>query len=223
MPNSTRVPLPFAPWGYRELLTYGLPLAAATLLLLVLGGWWVWLAIVPGVLLGFLISFFRDPPRSIPQDPGLFVSPADGRIVEITPLDEYHFFGGPAVRIGIFLSIFDVHVNRTPAEATVLETHYKRGRFRDARDPLSVQENEHQWTGFEQPDGARYAVRQVSGAIARRIVCAVRPGAALARGERFGMIKFGSRTELIVPAGIEVTVQVGDRVQGGVTVLARQV
>jgi phosphatidylserine decarboxylase len=204
-------------------LVYGLPLAAATVLLAVFGGYWAWLALVPGVLLFLLLWFFRDPPRTAPTEPGLFVSPADGRIVEVTPLDEYHFFGGPAVRIGIFLSIFDVHVNRAPTEATVLETHYKRGRFRDARDPLSVQENEHQWTGFERPDGSRYAVRQVSGAIARRIVCAVRPGATLARGERFGMIKFGSRTELIVPAGVEVTVQVGDRVKGAVTVLARQI
>lgn len=220
LPDGYRVQL--APWGGRELLLYGAPLLAATVLIAVFAGAWAPLALAPGALLLMLLWFFRDPPRAIPLEEGAYVAPADGRVTDITDLDEYHYLGGPAKRIGIFLSVFDVHVNRVPAEAHVVETHYAEGARHDARTPEATDHNESQWVGWEEPCGVRFAVRQVSGAVARRIVCPLSPGDAYGRGQRFGMIKFGSRTELIVPAWVEVSVQVGDRVHGGSTILARR-
>lgn len=219
--------LPMARWGWPQLAWFGIPLLIATLLLGAPGPPWCWASIVPAVLLLLVVWFFRDPPRGVPDDPGAYLSPADGTIAEITPLDHYDFIGGPATQIGIFLSIFNVHVNRAARSAQVLETHYQPGEFLNALNPESVQRNEFMWIGFEEANSAesgavRHAVRQISGAIARRIVCELAPGSAVQAGERFGMIKFGSRTELIVPADVEVTCQVGDKVRGGLTILARR-
>lgn len=220
--TDRRFRIPLAAWGYREVLTYGaLPLTAAGLLAF-FGGHLAPLALAPGILGLAVFWFFRDPPRRIPTGRGLYVSPADGRVVEVRGLPEYEFLGGPATQIGIFLSVLDVHLNRTPADARVVQKHYRQGTHHDARNPLSGRENEQQWIGLEETDGTRYAVRQISGAVARRIVCAVGEGERLVRGERLGMIKFGSRTELIVPEGIEVVVKIGDRVKAGQTVLAKK-
>lgn len=220
LPDGYRIQL--APWGRRELLLIGLPLLIATVLIATLAGPWAPLAFVPGVVLAALLWFFRDPPRAIPVEEAAYVSPADGRVTDVTHLDEYHFFGGPATRVGIFLSVLDVHVNRVPAEAEVVEMHYAEGARHDARTPEATDHNESQWIGWQEPCGARFAVRQVSGAVARRIVCPLSPGDHYGRGERFGMIKFGSRTELIVPAGVQIAVKAGDRVHGGSTILARR-
>jgi len=150
------------------------------------------------------------------------VAPADGTIAEVAPLDQYDFFAGPAVRIGIFLSIFNVHINRAPRAARVVAMHYKPGEFLNAINPESALRNEFLWLGFEEPSGRRFAVRAISGLIARRIVCILRSGQAVRRGEKFGMIKLGSRTELILPRdAVEVAVAVGQKVQAGNTVLAR--
>jgi len=216
--------LPLAPWGWRELNLLGWPLLAMTLGLAWLGDPWRWLAAVPVVLLIWVVSFFRDPPRRIPDAPEAIVSPADGTVVEVTQLPHYDFLGGPAVRIGIFLSIFNVHINRAPLAARVVELHYRPGEFLDARDPQSSERNESMWIGLETPDHPprRCAVRQISGLVARRIVCPLRPGQAVTRGEKFGMIKFGSRTELILPAGeVQVAVRPGDKVHAGCDVIAR--
>ena len=135
------------------------------------------------------------------------------------------FIGGPAVRIGIFLSIFNVHLNRCPAESRVIALRYSPGEFLNALNPQSAVRNENTWIGLEEetPPHRRLVVRQISGAIARRIVCDLRPGEVLARGQKFGMIKLGSRTELIIPDTDDLTIEVaiGQRIRAGTTVMAR--
>ncbi len=176
-------------------------------------------------LLVWALMFFRDPNRVAPQDDTLLVAPADGIVTDVETVDGNEFIGGPALRIGIFLSIFDVHINRAPCRATVEKIAYRKGRFLNAMNPLSGQLNESNallMVRAAEPKD-RLVVRQISGAIARRIVCAVREGQELAGGERFGMIKFGSRTELYVPASEEMKclVRIRDKVRGGVTPLVR--
>lgn len=215
--------LPFARWGLWELNLLGWPLLAVVALLVWLGGIWQWLAVGPAVLLFLIVYFFRDPPRRVPTDADAIVAPADGKIVDVTPLDEYEFIGGPAVRIGIFLSIFNVHINRAPCDGRVVETHYQPGKFLNALRPESATENESMWIGFESPrtPSRRFAVRQISGMFARKIVCKLRPGQSVERGAKFGMIKLGSRTELILPPDVEVVVQVGQVIRAGCDVVAR--
>ena len=155
--------------------------------------------------------------------PGVLVSPADGTVAEVTELEHDEYIGGPAVRIGIFLSIFNVHINRTPCATRVIRLRYERGEFLNALKPESALRNENMWIGLEEQEFPHrpLIVRQISGAIARRIVCDLKPGQRLARGEKFGMIKLGSRTELIVPKEdhLKVEVQVGQKVLGGETIL----
>ncbi len=229
--------LPIVRWGLAELQIGGWPLLVLALLLGAPGPPWCWAAAVPLVVLAWWVSFFRNPGRVIPADADAFVSPADGTVVDVTEFEHYEFLDGPAVRIGIFLSIFNVHINRAPRAGRVLAMHYKPGEFLDARNPESAIRNEFMWIGFEDAEEAasasdaegaagrlpvKFAVRQVSGLLARRIVCALRPGQPVRRGEKFGMIKLGSRTELIVPKGaVRVTVDVGQTVKAGSTVVAR--
>lgn len=184
---------------------------------------WPWLSPVFLGLAVFVVAFFRDPNRPIPSEPNVFVSPADGRVADIEPI-EHPFLQEPAVRIGIFLSVFDVHVNRIPAAAQVIGLDYRPGRFLDARDPGATDQNERLEARLVESSDPprRFVVRQIAGLIARRIVCELRPGQLVTRGERFGMIKFGSRTELILPAaGLRILVQVGDKVRGGASRLAQ--
>ncbi len=222
-PFTWRERIPLARWGLAEVLLMGGPLLAATVLLA--ASPWPVTVLLPAILLAFVLYFFRDPHRQIPAQPGQLVSPADGKVAEVTPVDHDPFLGGPAVRIGIFLSVFNVHINRSPVRSQVVRLKYHPGAFLNALDPESAIRNENMWIGLqsvEKPE-CRYVVRQIAGLIARRIVCNLRPGEVVERGHKFGMIKFGSRTELIVPRddGCEVCVQVGDRVQGGATILAR--
>jgi phosphatidylserine decarboxylase len=217
--------LPLAGWGWVELNVYGWPLVVAVIALASwLCGPWRWLAAIPAVLLGLLVYFFRDLPRRIPDDPDAIVAPADGTVVDVTPLAHYEFLDGPAVRVGIFLSIFNVHINRAPLAARVVETHYRPGEFLNALRPESAERNESMWIGFETLDEPvrRFAVRQISGLLARRIVCSLAPGSIVSRGQKFGMIKLGSRTELVLPADlVEVLVRVGDKVRAGSDVVAQ--
>ena len=182
------------------------------------------MAIVPAVLLGLVVYFFRDPPRRVPAEAGLIVSPADGKIAEITRLEHDEFIGGPAVRIGIFLSIFNVHMNRAPVESRVIALRYSPGEFLNALKPESAWRNENTWIGLEEesPPHRRMIVRQISGQFARRIVCDLRPGEVVPRGQKFGMIKLGSRTELILPdtEDLKIEVEVGQKVKAGTTVMA---
>ncbi len=181
------------------------------------------------VWLSFIL-FFRDPERRIPEDTSLVLSPADGVVKDIELVanakENEYFKGENAVRIGIFLSVFDVHINRAPCDLTVLEKSYRKGAFHDARNPQASAENEAATiVGEAEIAGHRcpILVRQISGAVARRIVCDAEPGVRLGRGQRYGMIKFGSRTELYLPAGqeFEITVKTGDKVHAGTSVIAR--
>ena len=181
------------------------------------------------------VAFFRDPCRKIPSDELVLTAPADGvvRDCELIPNGNCGneelsklFEGQDMLRIGIFLSVFDVHVNRAPCALKVLFTAHKEGEFHDARDVKAIKENESLILGGKghiRDAEFPVAVKQISGAIARRIVCEVFPGSELEKGKRYGMIKFGSRTELYLPAGsnFEPAVSVGDRVFGGTTVIAR--
>jgi phosphatidylserine decarboxylase len=181
---------------------------------------------VPFVVLlwGFLLFFFRDPERDIPSARNALVSPADGRVTHVGLVDEPDFPSGRAFRISIFLSIFNVHVNRIPRTSEVVSLRYFPGRFMDARSPECAVHNEQLWIDLEENDPPRrIRVKQISGAIARRIVCWLKPGQAVWAGERFGMIKFGSRTEVFISADepMEVRVKVGDKVKGGSTILLK--
>ena len=187
-----------------------------------LGWWW---ALIPLALIWIAVAgFFRDPlgRRPATSDEQDLVSPADGRISRIERLAEHPATGGrPAIVVRIFLSVLDVHLNRAPCDATVESIKHTPGRYLDARSEESAKVNESNLITLVTKREERIGVRQVSGAIARRIVCPLRPGDQLQRGHRFGMIKFGSTTELIVPDrdGVRVLVSEGDRVVGGRTIL----
>jgi len=220
-PFRWRDRLLLARWGLGEVVLMGTPLAVLTLLLAL--AWWP-LALVPAVVLAWLISFFRDPRRAIPTEPGLVLAPADGKVAEVTPLDYDEYVGGPAVRIGIFLSIFNVHINRAPLAARAVRLRYWPGKFLNALNPASAWQNENMWIGLEEeaPPHRRLIVRQIAGLFARRIVCDLRPGEQLEAGAKFGMIKLGSRTEIIVPAAdFRTEVSVGQHVKAGTTIMGR--
>ncbi len=186
-------------------------------------GWWI-----PGILsfmvwLGFVL-FFRDPKRIPPRaHDGCMMSPADGRISAITHLSHHESVNGPATVIRIFLSVLDVHINRVPWDGHVMSQVHRPGRYLDVRNPLSAQVNESMLLSLRAADGRLFGIRQVSGAIARRIVCLPRVGDRVIRGDRLGMIKFGSTTELILAEAdaAHILVRQGDRVVGGITPLAR--
>lgn len=177
------------------------------------------------VILIWILMFFRDPHRCCPSDGNLLLAPADGHITEIETVEENDFIGGPALRIGIFLSIFDTHINRAPCNVRIGKITYKKGKCINAMNPLSGRLNESNDLGMVRTDSPedKLIVRQISGAIARRIVCAAAEGQELAGGERFGMIKFGSRTELYLPVreNAKCLVQIGDKVKAGLTPLVK--
>lgn len=216
--GNQRVRWPFARYGTRELVLGSIVLGAATALAL----WQVpWAAPVPVLLLAFLLSFFRDPERTPPAGERKVLSPADGTVADIVEMREDDFLHAEAVRIGIFMSVFNVHVNRVPVSGRVVFRDYRRGKFRNAMGPAASRENECSLVGIEAAGGTRVLVRQVAGLIARRIVTDCAEGDELERGRRFGMVKFGSRLEVFVPraAGFRPAVAVGDRVRAGVSVL----
>lgn len=231
-PFTWRSKLPFARDGLAELLLMGGGWLAATVLL----GWlasiqsgavmvvlWL-LATTCGVFTALIVWFFRNPNRKIPTDPDLVVAPADGTISDIEQIEHDDFIGGPALKVGIFLSIFNVHINRSPVACRVIGLKYQPGKYLNALRPESARENE-QVAVLIQADGSNrpMIVRQITGAIARRIVCWVKPGDTLSAGEQFGMIKLGSRTEILVPSepGIEILIKKGDKIKAGSTVLLR--
>ncbi|HBP37307.1 MAG TPA: phosphatidylserine decarboxylase family protein [Clostridiales bacterium] len=205
--------LPLAPEG----LVYILAGLVCTAILFLI---WPWLALAGAVLTLFVTFFFRNPRRSGPEMPDAILSPADGRVMAITALDYDEFIQGPAVRIIIFLSLFNVHINRAPMSGTVDWRQYRPGRYLPAFKSHASDINERNSIGIRQ-GSRRIVVHQITGFIARRIVCDVRPGDLLAQRQRFGMIRFGSGTELVLPAGLPVAVQPGCRVKGGMTVLAQ--
>jgi phosphatidylserine decarboxylase len=168
----------------------------------------------------FILYFFRDPERAVPADENIIVSAADGLVVSIEEYEEPDFHLGPMLRIAVFLSVFDVHVNRSPVQGEVKATVYKAGEFLDVRHPNSSTRNECRSWWLDTPRGP-VAVRQIAGLVARRIVAWADEGSLLQRGQRFGMIRFGSRTEVFLPIGCVPLVKVGDRVAGAATPIAR--
>jgi phosphatidylserine decarboxylase len=175
------------------------------------------LPLVVGV--GFCVWFFRDPERSAPADERLVVSPADGRVVAVVEEREEHFLHAPATRISIFMSPLDVHVNRNPVSGTVELVRHTSGKFRAAFKDKASLDNERNAVVLTS-GGRRYLMVQIAGALARRIVCHLTPGVAVRRGERFGMIMFGSRVDLFLPPGVTPVVRNGARVHAGTSVLA---
>jgi phosphatidylserine decarboxylase len=205
-------------------LVFGtLALAGGLLAVWVHPAFWAAAAVFAAVWL-FIFSFFRDPERVIPADADAVVSPADGTVREVGEVADPDFPGGRAFLVSIFLSVFNVHVNRLPRTGRVSGLHYYPGCFLDARQPMCHVRNEQFWIDLEDgATGVPLRVKQIAGAIARRIVCWLRPGEEVKAGERLGMIKFGSRTDLLLPveAVQEVLVRPGDKVHGGNTILLR--
>jgi phosphatidylserine decarboxylase len=174
------------------------------------------LAGIPVLLAMFFLWFFRDPNRPIPAGPGLVVSPADGKITEIAPIRTPD---GDRIRMSIFLSVFDVHVNRAPIAGVVRSIQYKKGEYLNALDPASAERNEQSVVTME-GEGCTLTFKLIAGLLARRIVFLPKEGATLQRGERVGLIKFGSRCDLILPADAHIRVERGQRVKGGESILA---
>lgn len=168
------------------------------------------------VLAGFFLWFFRDPERVIPATAGAVVSPADGKVTDVSTVEVE---GAARRRISIFLSVFDVHVNRSPVAGTVRNVRYQRGQFRNAMGGASAEHNEQNIVTLE-GGGQTVVFKQIAGLLARRIVFTKKVGDRVERGERVGMIKFGSRTDILLDAAADVRVKVGDRVKGGASVLA---
>ena len=193
---------------------YGLALILVTVLL----GWLTrpeW-AILPILLALFFLWFFRDPERAIPQEPGALVSPADGKVTDVSIVNTEN---GKQTRVSIFLSVFDVHVNRSPIAGVIRHVRYQRGKFLDARSPDCADQNEQNVVTVE-GDGQQIMFKQIAGLLARRIVFTPKIGDPVERGQRVGLIKFGSRTDVLFDTSARVNVKVGDRVKGGSSVLA---
>jgi phosphatidylserine decarboxylase len=208
--------------GAREMLIGSVVLAIIGFVLGHYLFFWLWLLVIP--VLVFLFAFFRDPERHVPVDQDVMVSPADGTVSDISDLPHDELIGGPAVRVGIFLSVFNVHINRSPCDGKVLLAKYKKGKFINAmRHQLASDENESNTIVLGEPTTDRpvAVVKQIVGLIARRIIFSADKGQLLRRGERIGMIKFGSRTELTVAKWLEpqVQVKVGQTVRGAADVI----
>lgn len=199
----------------RDGYIYALSLAAvAAVLVWATGSWW-W--VIPPVLLAaFFLWFFRDPGRVIPSDPGLIVSPGDGLVTETITLSTPE---GPRQRISIFLSVFDVHVNRAPIAGVLSRVRYQKGKYMNAMNPACAESNE-QNVVTVRGEGIEVVFKQIAGLLARRIVFPFREGDRVERGQRVGLIKFGSRVDVLLPAEAELQVKVGHRVNGGSSVLA---
>ena len=184
---------------------------------------WVWGLALPTYLLTGLVLFtawfFRNPQRVIPAVPRGIVSPADGKVVGIDEVHEERYLKDQAIRVSIFLNIFDVHVNRIPCQGLVEQVVYQPGRFLAANRPEATLQNEQNALLIRAAEGAKVCCVQVAGLIARRIVCWVAPGERVACGERFGMIRFGSRVDMFLPMGTEMKVSIGDSVKGGATLI----
>ena len=179
-----------------------------------------WLSLFCFILIFYTFFFFRDPERTIPIDPNAVVAAADGTVKDISEVEETEVLKTKMRRVGIFLSIFDVHTNRAPIDGRIIYRQHRKGLCLDARNPECSEKNEAMTWAIENPR-ATLVVRQLTGAIARRIVAWADVGDQLSKGERFGMIRFGSRTEVYLPLAASVSVKVGDHVAGGSTIIAR--
>jgi len=198
----------------RDGLYYGVSLLVVAVIVY-FGTHWISLTAIPFLLAVFFLIFFRDPEREIPTGPGLIVSPGDGKVEEAEWIETT---AGARFRVSIFLSVFDVHVNRVPISGKVTLMEYREGQFLNAMSPESAILNEQTLIVIE--DGtSSVSFKQIAGLLARRIICDVKTGDIVQRGQRMGMIKFGSRVDVLMPADVELRVKPGDRVQGGKSIL----
>ena len=179
------------------------------------------LAVLGLFVTGFICWFFRDPDRLIPSGDGVIVSPADGKVIKIERIDTTPYFEGACTRISVFMSIFNVHVNRAPHEGTIRQVNYFPGKFFSANLDKASADNEHNALLLESPSGKCIGCVQIAGLIARRIICAVQAGDGVKRGQRFGIICFGSRLDVYLPLETEIQVNMGDRVQAGSSILGK--
>lgn len=176
------------------------------------------LSVLSAALLAFVLFFFRNPERKVPGESNIIVSPADGVVMSVIETDEPDFIGARAKKVTIFLSVFNVHINRAPILGTVKYSSYRPGKYLPAFKSHASELNERNTIGIE-GNGIKVLVHQITGLIARRVVCWVKPGDSLELGERFGLIKFGSCTEILVPSHVEIRVKPGDKVKGASTVI----
>jgi phosphatidylserine decarboxylase len=226
-PYRKRGLLPLARAGLAEVVFYSALFLAAAAAFGALAASVHWAFVFGAVaalgLWVFIVSFFRDPERTLPTDTDALLSPADGTVIGVGEVEEPDFPGGRAFRVSIFLSPFNVHVNRAPRGGRVVGLRYFKGCFVAATRGDCDKVNEQFWLDLEEPGGRRLRVKQVAGAVARRIVCWARPDEGLHAGQRYGMIKLGSRTDVLMPAGepMEVLVKAGDKVKGSATILLR--
>jgi phosphatidylserine decarboxylase len=225
--QNKQLPVPLTRYGLRELII--MPIMFFALALVACFFWpdaKIGLLVTAGVLTLLGMAFFRDFERAVPNEPDILIAPADGTVTDICEMEESDFIQGPVIRIGIFLSVLDVHVNRIPCSGKVMLIKEKPGKCLNAmRSEDASQQNQSTSLGLDCPDhpAGKILVRQITGAIARRIVCATDIGDNLVAGQRYGMIKFGSRTELYLPRNekAQVLVKKGDKVRGGLTIFVR--
>ena len=205
---------PIARPGYRFILM--------GLIIALLGLWASWLYFFLGVILTiFFVYFFRDPERQVPAEAGVVISPADGRVISLERVREEHFLKQPAQKLSIFMNIFDVHVNRAPVAGRVQGTVYQPGRYLAANRPEAPDQNEQLALHLKDTKGADIVMVQIAGLVARRIISYVQKGDELDRGERVGLICFGSRVDLYFPEGCQVQVHIGQKVKAGSSILGR--
>ncbi|HHT9110047.1 MAG TPA: phosphatidylserine decarboxylase family protein [Candidatus Brocadiaceae bacterium] len=213
--------IPLAKYGLRELIIFAIPCIVGIAFSLVL---FPWVVPIPLFVLYFLLNFFRDPDRETPPGADLIIAPADGTVSHIAPVFEDIYLKCDTIKISIFMSVLNVHVNRVPAHGRVEFIKHTKGKFLDARDDECFTGNENNVMGLSLVGSpVKIAVKQIAGKIAKRIVCACKIGDVLAQGQRFGMIKFGSRVEVFVPASVhfEALVKVGEKVTAGKTILGK--
>jgi phosphatidylserine decarboxylase len=199
----------------------GFPFIGAAAGITLIAGWlgWTPVAAVAAVLTLFVSWFFRNPARVIPQGSRLIIAPGDGKVLAVEEEFEPRYLKDRSVRISIFLNVFDVHINRLPCEGTIEDVQYQPGLFLVASKPNATLKNEQNAVMIKTAEGAKVLCVQVAGLIARRIVCWVNPRDRAVRGERYGLIRFGSRMDTFLPVGTAIKVSVGDRVKGGETIL----
>ena len=201
----------------REGLVFIFPLLGISFFLWILGiSAWAWFF---SLLTVFVISFFRDPERSIPGGENAILSPADGKIIRIEPCVEERFLKGPAIKVSIFMSVFNVHVNRIPLSGRIAEVAYRPGKFVSANLDKASAANEQNALLLETAGGTKLLFVQIAGLIARRIVCRVKRGDPVERGRRFGMIRFGSRVDVYLPPNVQIQARLGQKAYGGQTIL----
>ena len=199
----------------RDGYIYGLSLLAVAVVLVWVTKDWAW-AVAPVLLAAFFLWFFRDPKRTIPTAPGLIVSPGDGLVTETVSISTPD---GPRQRISIFLSVFNVHVNRSPIAGSLTRVRYQKGKYLNAMNPASADRNEQNAVTVK-GDGYEVTFKQIAGLLARRIVFNLSQGDTVERGQRVGLIKFGSRVDVLLPAEAVIKIKLGDKVKGGSSVLA---